>query len=137
MATFRKMELQGLIGLKGLERLTANNRTRILNAHRIRQAIGADTFSVVSTAGSVYHQLTLRTPHRAKLAQWLTHRGVGSAIYYPTAIPDQPIFRTKEEKSFSNARILANEVISVPVHPALTHDEIEWVARSLREFKPE
>lgn len=134
---YRMMEWQGLIGLKGLERLMENNRSRVMNAHRIRQAIVGRKFSVVSTAGSVYHQLTLRTPHRAQLAEWLQERGVGYAIYYPTTIPDQPTFRAKTvDQSFVNARKLAEEVISVPVHPALTSDECELVARSLGDFDP-
>lgn len=130
---FRMMDLQGLIGLRGLDALGENNRKRARHAAFIRTHVGPKALWV-NTGESVYHQLTLRTPRRDKLAEWLSLHDVGYGIYYPVTIPDQPAFRDTDQGMWPNARTLASEVISVPVHPRLTAADLARVAQTLKEF---
>lgn len=130
---FRMMEIQGAMGLHALAALEEGNRQRTLNAHFLLDAIGTRV-PVVNTPDSVFHQFTLCIDRRADLINWLTIQGVGHGIYYPTIVPDQPVFAGQFRGNYPNARRLAEQVLSVPVHPRLSEAERERVADSLRSF---
>jgi len=83
-----------------------------------------------------YHQYTIRTPQRDKLFTHLHKAGISPAIYYPTPIHLQPAFSFLGlgAGSFPEAEKAAKEVITLPLFPGITVDEIDYVAEKVREF---
>jgi UDP-N-acetyl-3-dehydro-alpha-D-glucosamine 3-aminotranferase len=85
-------------------------------------------------AECVYHQYAVRTPQRARLQQSLAERGVGTAIHYPRALHEQPGFRQLGYRAGSMplSERCAAEVLSLPMSPYLSDEQIAHVIASLR-----
>jgi dTDP-3-amino-3,4,6-trideoxy-alpha-D-glucose transaminase len=89
-------------------------------------------------AGSdhVFHQYVVTSEHRDALREHLAARGIASAIHYPT-----PIHRTGAYTgaglgpgSLPVAESLADRILSLPMHPAMTDEQVERVAAAVHEF---
>ena len=84
-------------------------------------------------ARHVYHQFTIRAPRRDALAAALAELGVGTAVHYPSPVPAQPLFaRPDAEEAFPHAARAAREVLSLPIFPELTVEEVQQVAAATR-----
>ncbi len=82
-------------------------------------------------ARHVYHLFTVRHPARDALARRLAADGIGTAVHYPAAAPEQPLFAgTKGE--WPEAVRAAREVLSLPCYAEMTDDEVEAVASAVR-----
>jgi perosamine synthetase len=87
----------------------------------------------------VYHQYTIRVAGRDAFAEQLAERGVGSAIYYPIPVHRQKPFI---ELGYGDERYpvterLIEQVLSIPVHPSLTDDEVATVIGAVNETAAE
>ncbi len=78
------------------------------------------------------HLFVIQTSRRDELKDFLSDSGIGTAIHYPTILPDLPIFRTSGD--FQNARKLSNEGLSLPLNPYLKKAECEFVCEKIIEF---
>jgi len=61
---------------------------------------------------------------------------VEAAIHYPIPIHLQTPYRTRyrySEGTFPQAERLAGRVLSLPIHPAITEEEVRTVARLVRD----
>jgi dTDP-4-amino-4,6-dideoxygalactose transaminase len=85
---------------------------------------------------TVYHQYTIRTDKRDELKGFLTEKGIGTAIHYPTPLHLQPAFNYLgyKEGDFPEAEKAAREVLSLPIQQDLTDDEITYVINTIRTF---
>ena len=85
----------------------------------------------------IYHQYTIRHARRDLLQAHLKANGVSSEIYYPHPLHTQPAYRYLgyQEGDFPNAERAAREALSLPVHPELTDEQIDYVADVLRRFE--
>src|SRR5690606_16525650 len=84
----------------------------------------------------VFHQYTIRLPrNRDAVQRYLAEHGVGCAIHYPTPIHRQPIMveRGLGDADVPVAERAAAEVLSLPVHPSLTADDVAYIAATLAE----
>src|SRR5690606_31797267 len=83
----------------------------------------------------VYHQFTLRVANgRDEFRQRMTARGVATDVYYPRTIPQQDVYRNLGYNDFlPMAEAAAQEVVSLPVHPALSPAELEQIAYAVAE----
>ncbi len=82
----------------------------------------------------VWSLFTIRIPERRPLKmESLRSKGVGCAVYYPKAIPDQPSMAQFGAADSPNARRLASEVLSIPIYPELSGQEIKVVVDRLFE----
>ena len=86
----------------------------------------------------VYYMYTVKAPRRDELKTYLADRGIGSQIIYPTSVPDQDAYALGDAPSrvvsSDRSRAAADEILSLPVFPELTEDEVRTVARAVREF---
>jgi len=80
-----------------------------------------------------WHQYTIRTEDRDSLAKYLGEREIGTGKYYPRLICDYPHLQ-KFRAHCPIAQSLVKEVISLPVHPGLTLEEVEKVTTSVIEW---
>ncbi|MEN6622388.1 MAG: DegT/DnrJ/EryC1/StrS family aminotransferase [Smithella sp.] len=78
----------------------------------------------------VYHQFTIRTQNRDALADTLKEKGIASAVYYPVPLHQQEVFKKLYNYSITLpvTETCAGEVLSLPMFPELTDDEIRLIA---------
>ena len=90
----------------------------------------------VPWAHHVYHLYVIRSKERDALRQYLSEHGVSTLIHYPTPIHLQKVYRSLAlgKGSFPNAESIAGEIISLPMYPTLTEDEIFYVCQCIRKF---
>jgi perosamine synthetase len=127
---FRMTDIHASIGLAQLAKLPGYNaRRRQIAARYDRELRGVITPRVQPGVTHVYHQYTIRVNRRDEFVDQLKERGVGTGIYYPI-----PVHRQKPllELGYGDLRFpvserLCGEVLSIPVHPSLTDDEVETV----------
>lgn len=138
---YRMTDIAAAIGLVQIGKLDAYSSRRIENARyydtHIR-APGITTPTVMPGARHVYHQYVIQVGEECPLSRdeliiYLKDQGIGSAIHYPIALPDQPVFAGTAH-TCPVARSLAQSVLSLPVHPGVTLDDCERVCRVLNDL---
>ncbi len=137
---FRMTDLHASIGLAQLTKLPAYNERRIAIADRYGAELsGVITPRVRPSTRHVFHQYTIRVPARDAFADRLRERGVGSAIYYPVPVHRQKPFLALGygDQHFPITEQLTGEVLSIPVHPSLTDDEVRTVIAAVNSTAAE
>jgi dTDP-4-amino-4,6-dideoxygalactose transaminase len=127
---FRMTDIAAAIGLAQLPKLAGyNDRRRAIAARYDAELRGVVTPSVRPNVTHVYHQYTIRVRERDAFAEKLKERGVGSAIYYPIPVHRQKPFIALGYGSTDVPVTdrLTEQVLSIPVHPALSDDEVTAV----------
>jgi dTDP-4-amino-4,6-dideoxygalactose transaminase len=86
-----------------------------------------------------YNQFTLRLPgegRRDALRAHLNAAGIGNEIYYPVPLHRQECFTKVPDvdRPLPHSERLATEVLSIPIYPELTEDQVEEVAEAIRGF---
>ncbi|MGE5351260.1 MAG: DegT/DnrJ/EryC1/StrS family aminotransferase [Acidobacteriota bacterium] len=83
----------------------------------------------------IYHQFSIRVKDRKGLQEFLSSKGIPTAVHYPIPLHQQPAF-VDESKTYNLpvAETVAREIISLPMYPELTSEEIEYVANAITEF---
>jgi len=136
---FRMTDVHAAIGLEQLKKLEKQNEKRRQNARFLNERLAGVIVPVAPTGSEhVYHQYTVRVPggKRDALRSFLLEHGVGSEIYYPVPVHQQ-LFYTRDlgyKVSLPEAERASQEVLSLPIHPALTGDELEEIAAAVNEF---
>jgi perosamine synthetase len=133
---FRMTDIHASIGLAQLRKLPAYNARRREIASRYTAALrGVITPQVRPEARHVFHQYTIVVRERDRFASMLAERGIGTAIYYPI-----PVHRQKSYLAlgYGDQRLpiterLTEEILSIPVHPALTDAEVDTVIEAVNE----
>ena len=125
----RMSDVHAAIGRVQLRKLPAWTAKRQQNAAYLTSALdNVVTPDIAPGATHVFHQYTIRIPghDQSAFAEALLERGVGCGVYYPTPVHELPSFSLTLD--LPETRRAAKEVISLPVHPSLTEDELETVA---------
>lgn len=130
----RMTEMQAAIGRVQLRRLSGWTKARQGNAAfydgALKPSMGLPV--VAEAATHVYHQYTLRLPDRDRVTKRLEEAGIGYGIYYPTPTHLQPPYVGSGPQLPVTER-LAVEVLSIPVRPDLTRQELDQIAQALNE----
>jgi len=135
---FRPTELAAAIGLIQLRHLDERNERRRHNAERLNAALeGYLVPTVPARREHVWHQYTVRFPgERDAVAAGLEGRGIGSMVYYPVPIHHQAYLRDfapdADALSLPVTDRLAGEVLSLPVRPDLTDQELDTIVEAVR-----
>ena len=126
----RMTDIHASIGRVQLRRLKAGNAARRAHAARYDRALrDVVTPPVAHGVEHAYHHYTVRSRDRHALRARLTARGVGSDVIYPVPIHRQPAYLGGAELPETDRA--AAEVLSIPVRPNLTGDEVEAVIRAV------
>jgi len=82
----------------------------------------------------VYHLYVVQSDHRDELMEELEARGVHCGIHYPTPAHLQPAYAHLglEPGTFPVAEEAATRVLSLPIYPEMSREEMEHVAESVR-----
>jgi len=86
--------------------------------------------------GHVYHVFVVETDRRDELLAHLNENGVGASIHYPDALPRLKAYQHLGHKpgDFPVAEKLAATILSLPIYPELTEEQIDYVAGQVRSF---
>jgi len=132
---FRMTEIHAAIGNAQLRKVDGWTRQRQANASRLTELLGDEVRTPVtrSWAEHVFHQYTIRIPGgRGNFQARLAEHGVGSSVHYPIPVHKQPMYR---ELAYSDnlpeSENAAQEVISLPVHPSLSDDDLQQIAHAV------
>lgn len=132
---YRMTDIHGAIGLAQIEKLPRFTERRIANAAFLSEQFGArvKTPTVLPGHTHVYHQYTIRVPReRDAFAAALRERGVGTGVHYPRPIHQQPYYQEHGyTMSLPVAEAAAQQVLSLPIHPALSQADLETIAREV------
>ena len=129
----RITEFQASIGTIQLRRLEERNARREEIAKKYDSVLG-DHFVVPRVregATHVYHLYTLRHPERDRIVKELREKGIEARVYYDYLLHE---LRGSEHLPTPRAESFRKEVFSIPAHPALTGEEVDYVAGSLLEL---
>jgi dTDP-4-amino-4,6-dideoxygalactose transaminase len=91
---------------------------------------------VSSGPGHVFHLYVIQTPDRDALRDFLNQRGIQTGIHYPVPCHLQPACSSFSgaEKRLPLTEAAAREILSLPMFPEMSDDEIGRVAGAVREF---
>ncbi len=130
----RMTDIHAAIGRVQLGKLAGWTARRQQIARRFDEELaGVRTPPVAAGAVHVYHQYTIRVPgDRDAFAAALAEEGVGSGVYYPTPVHLLPSFGLSELDLPVTAAAAA-EVLSLPVYPALTDDDVDQVIAAVNK----
>lgn len=139
---YRMTSIAAAIGLCQLERLPAWTETRRRYAHMLSEALSDLPWLTVPNerpnCEHVFHQYVLKVKDRAGFQAHMQQAGVGTAVHYPCTITAQPFYQSLgyNNDSLPVAAAQAETVVSLPVHPALTEDDIQTIINAVRAFTP-
>jgi dTDP-4-amino-4,6-dideoxygalactose transaminase len=132
--------LQAAVLLAKLPHLAAWSAKRREHAAYYSQALAdvprVRAPAVDSANEHIFHQYTVRVERRDELQAHLKSHGVGNAVYYPVPLHLQNCFRHLgyQRGRLPEAERAAAEVISLPIYPELTRDQIAFVVDTIRGF---
>lgn len=83
-----------------------------------------------------YHLFCILTKQRENLQKYLAEQGIETLIHYPKGLPYTPAYKylNHSEQDFPVTASLQNEVLSLPLYPELTDQEINFVAERIRQY---
>jgi perosamine synthetase len=83
-------------------------------------------------AKHVYYMYVIRAKQRDKLAAYLEGRGIETGIHYPLPVHRQPCLMS--DVCLPVTEKYVSEVISLPMHPLLSDEQVDYVASEVRNF---
>lgn len=129
----RMTDLHASIGRAQLNSLHERTERRRDIAERYSdQILTVDTPYVAKNVKHVFHQYTIRTDRRESLVEHLTQKGIGHGVYYPTPVHKLPSFEIKID--LPETELAAQEVLSIPVHPLLTDEDVGEVIEAINSW---
>lgn len=142
---FRMTDINAAIGLIQLERLPSFNKARIRNAKILTKGLskikGIITPKVMPETTHVFHQYTIRVTEefpvtRDELINILKEKGIGTGVHYPLPIHQQPLYKKlKYKDKMPVAEKISKQVISLPVHPAVTEENLQYIIETISSIK--
>lgn len=85
--------------------------------------------------GHVWHLYVIRHPRRDELQAYLTENGIQTLIHYPIPPYKQEAYKEYNHLSFPLTELIHREVLSLPISPVMTSDDIERVVVIINNFK--
>jgi dTDP-4-amino-4,6-dideoxygalactose transaminase len=137
---YRLEALQGAIlrvKLKRLQDWTANRQHRAqLYAKLLANVPEVSVPKTREGAEPVYHLYVIEADRRDELKDHLAKQGIDTGLHYPIPLHLQAAFSGLGYKqgAFPRAEASAKRILSLPMYPELTEDQIEYVARSIAQF---
>ena len=134
---FRMTSIAAAIGRVQLDRLPEYIRSRRQNAAILTDGLDNSPIEPPvepENRTHVYHQYTVQTSDRNKLKSYLAENDIGSGVYYPTCMHEQPAYDYLNHEAVIGERT-AEEVLSLPVHPQVSDKEITYIVDTLQQYE--
>jgi perosamine synthetase len=143
---YRMTEMSGALGLEQLKQLQGFNEKRRQNAkylnERLEEIEGISVPFVAQGVEHTFHHYSILLDlaqfkcSRDEFVAALKREGVEAAIHYPLAINQQPAFLSNAT-TLPNCEWLAERIMSLPVHPRLSKQDLEQVCQSVKTVAAE
>jgi len=137
------MRMEGIQGavlnvkLKYLDRWSeARRRNADIYRQLLKNVNGIILPEEMPYARHVYHLFVIRVKDRENLQKFLADRGIASGFHYKYPLHLQKAYAYLGYKAgdFPVTEKVMNEIISLPMYPELTAEQIEYVASAVKEF---
>jgi len=134
--------MQAAILLAELPYLDSWNKQRVENAglyyELLKDVEGIDCPKIATQRKHIFHQYTIRVKNnkRDELMEFLGEKNIGSKVYYPLPLHLQKCFGSLGYKKgdLPVSEKAVEEVLSLPIFPELTDEEIKYVCDSIKSF---
>ncbi|PKP56016.1 MAG: aminotransferase DegT, partial [Candidatus Altiarchaeales archaeon HGW-Altiarchaeales-1] len=138
----RMTDICAAIGIEQLKKLDKFTQKRIENAQylsdKLKNIKGIEVPYVAGNVKHVFHQYTIKIENgkRDEINKKLNDAGIGTGIHYPIPINDQPFYKKMDYNADETpaAREMAKNVLSLPIHPSVTRENLDYIAEKLREI---
>ncbi|AKM83690.1 hypothetical protein A2422_02330 [Candidatus Woesebacteria bacterium RIFOXYC1_FULL_31_51] len=132
-------ELQASVLREKLRFLDKDNNKRSLIAKRyVDRLLKNENIKMILPSNfddSNFHLFVIKTSKRDLLKEYLLKNGIPSLIHYPISIPDQPMFKGRYNNlEIPVTRKLISEILSIPCHPFMQIQEVDYVCKAINEF---
>lgn len=137
---YRMTNIQAAIGIEQLKKLDKFNNKRRKNAEYLTKNIKArGLVKPYEKKGvmHVYHQYVVRVEDefsmsRGEFMKYLMSKGIGCAVHYPKPVYEHEVYRKLGYKaSCPVAEEFAKRVLSIPVHPGLSEEELKYIVKTI------
>jgi len=149
---YRMSEIHASIGVKQIEKINKFIQKRKKNFHLLKKILQKnksiyilDTNSQKSKNSFYCMNIILSkklSKNRMEIIKYLNKRNIGTSIYYPQPVPRMSYYKKKygyKKNNFTNAAIISDRSISLPVGPHLTLKDLKYISanllKSLEKFK--
>jgi len=124
------------VKLRHLEQWTEARREIVGKYNRALAGSGVERPTEMPWARHVYHAYTLRTKYRDALQEALLKEGIQTGIHYPVPVHLQPAYADLgyARHDLPESEKAADEVLSLPLYPEITDDQIQSVSRAVTGF---
>ncbi|HEV7350210.1 DegT/DnrJ/EryC1/StrS family aminotransferase [Telluribacter sp.] len=85
-------------------------------------------------AEDCWHLFVVRHPEREQLVKYLHDKEIQTNIHYPLPIHKQPAYAHLSHLSLPITEQIHEQVISLPLNPVLTEEEVDYIVRSINQF---
>jgi dTDP-4-amino-4,6-dideoxygalactose transaminase len=82
----------------------------------------------------VFHLFVIRTQNRLDLQEYLQENGIQTVIHYPIPPHNQKALSLWNHLSFPISQKIHDEVLSLPISPVLTMDEVRFIVEILNKY---
>ncbi len=130
----RMTDIHAAIGRTQLKHLSKWSKKRQDNAMTLSSHL-QNVITPFTPAGfsHVFHQYTIRVPkNRDTFADSLSKAGIGNSVYYPTQVHRLPSFNSPI--SLPQTQLATETVLSLPIHPSLSKQELRRVANEVNSL---
>jgi dTDP-4-amino-4,6-dideoxygalactose transaminase len=132
--------IQGAILTAKLKHLNEWNEKRIANAKlyndELKDIPQVRTPATIEGFTHVYYVYCIKALDRDKLKEYLLTKGIETAIHYPKMLPMLDAYKYIEQSpdEFKMSYEYQPFILSLPMYPELTEDEIKYICDSIKEF---
>ena len=137
---YRMEELQGAVlgvKLKHIDGWTEGRRRAAKKYYELLQGVPQIILPVeASYAKHVYHLFEVRVQNRESLINYLKQRGIDTGLHYPIPLHLQQAYTYLGYKKgdYPIAEKCCSEILSLPIFPEMTDQQLEYVSQSMKEF---
>jgi dTDP-4-amino-4,6-dideoxygalactose transaminase len=133
-------EVQAAVLSAKLKHLDQWNERRRVIASSYQNRIRNDAVTILlerKYGKHVYHLYVVRVSRRSEFQSHLLAHGIETLIHYPIPIHKQESYQDLGYKlgDFPVTERLAEEIVSLPIYPELTDDEIDYICGIMNDFK--
>lgn len=143
---YRLTDLHAAVAIPQMEDIDGIIAARARNAAALIEGLGGLEGLILPSDRQgdvhVWNQFTIRVTNdapitRDDLVTALTEKGIGTGIYYPSVVFDYDCYKSHPLVSISQVPVaeeLVGTCLSIPVHPSLSIEDVEFVIATIREI---
>lgn len=111
-----------------------NNRRRTIAVAYRKGLKGVDCLIEQPYGKGNYHLFVIKTPKRDGLLEHLKNNSIDALIHYPVPINEQKSFLGQKGDNAQSALSFADTILSLPIHPFLTDEEVNTIIKTVNQF---